>query len=198
MSRRGFLLVLFFVLTICGLRAQKVSFKIVIWGDSIGRMDVSHFRDKDSNDVYTIESKSLVKVLWIVRDGYSKFEAVCKGGKLLSSSHIEIENKKTKRSTKVKFDGQAYQVNSLEQGNRNFTERPQCSDASIYFSDCRNVNRIFYLPDAGFYEVKHIDPNTIEFKSNDGHRNIFLLENGKVKAMEFHLSLATVYMTKIN
>ena len=116
---------LFFVLTLSALHAQKISFKIVIWGDSIGRMDVAHFRDKDSNDVYTIESKSLVKVLWIARDGYSKFEAVCKGGKLLSSSHIEIENKKTKRSTKVKFDGQAYQVNSLEQGNRNFTERPK-------------------------------------------------------------------------
>ncbi len=197
-SSKGYFLFFLLLCTHSEMQAQKISFKIVIWGDSIGRMDVMHYRDKDSNDVYTIESKSLVKVLWIQRDGYSKFEAVCKNNKLISSSHLEIENRKTKRSTKVKFDGRAYQVSSLELGSRSFTETPVHSDASIYFSDCRKVDRIFYLPDAGFYEVKHTDPNTIEFKSADGHRNIFLLENGKIKAMEFRLPLATVYMTRIS
>jgi hypothetical protein len=174
-----------------------MSFDIILWGNVIGRMNVVHSLDKDSNDVFSIESKTKAKFLWIVRNGLSKFEAVYSRGKLLSSSHLEIENEKTKRWAKVKFDGKQYHITALEQTARSFTEAPVCSDANIYFSDYKSVKQIFYLPDAKVYEMKHTDSNTLEFKSDDGHRNVYLFENGKIKAMEFHLPVATIYMKKV-
>jgi hypothetical protein len=191
-------LTLFFSVLMHTLSAQTMSFTITLWGNSIGRMDVVHIHDKDSNDIYTIESKSKAKFLWIVREGFSKFEAVYKNGKLISCSHIEIENGKTKRWTKVKYNGRQYEVESDNQAKRNFTEAPNCSDANIYFTDFKNINRIFYLPDAGFYTMKHIDGSTLEFNSSDSHRNVYHFENGKIKGMEFHLPLASVYMSRIN
>ena len=197
---RGKIIWLIFLLLpiTCVVSAQTISFNITLWGDSIGRMDVIHTRSKDSSDIYSIESKSKAKFLWIVREGISKFEAVYKSGKLISCSHLETENGKTKRSSNVKLNGKQYQVNSIEQSSRNFTEMPFCSDANIYFCDSKNVNRIFYLPDACFYDVKHTDFKTIEFKSGDGHRNVYHFENGAIREMEFHLPLASVYMHRIN
>lgn len=198
MRAREFWLTFLFSVSFGVLSAQTVSFKIMLWGDSIGRMDVVHTHDKDSSDVYRIESKSKAKFLWIVREGLSKFEAVYKNSRLISSSHTEIENGKTKRWAKVKYDGRQYQVESNNQTTRYFLEAPICSDANIYFSDYKTVKRIFYLPDASFYEIKHIDSNTLEFNSSDGHRNVYHLNNGKIESMEFHLPLVSVYMNRIN
>ncbi len=191
------LLPFLFSLLCCGLSAQTVSFNITLWGDSIGRMDVRHSTDKDSNDVYVMESKSRVKFLWIVREGLSKFEAVYKRGKLLSSSHLEMENGKTKRWAKVKFENGKYVVTSAEQEPRSFTEAPSLSDANIYFLDFKNLQRIFYLPDGNFYDLKKVDATTLEFKSADKHRNVYHFENGRIKTMEFHLPLASVYMNRL-
>ena len=191
------LLPVLFSLLFCGLSAQTVSFNITLWGDSIGRMDVRHSMDKDSNDVYVMESHSKAKFLWIVREGLSKFEAVYKRGKLLSSSHLEIENGKAKRWAKVKFENGKYLMTSAEQEPRSFTEVPACSDANIYFLDVRNLKRIFYLPDGSFYDLKQVDATTLEFKSEDKHRNVYHFENGRIKTMEFHLPLASVYMNRL-
>jgi hypothetical protein len=185
------------LLTALRMQAQTISFRITLWGDSIGRMDVNRSTDNAGNEVFSIESKSSAKFLWIVRNGYSKFEAVYKNGKLISCTHIETENKKTKRTTSVKLNGSSYQVTSLENGNSSFTETPLCSDASIYFTEVKNLSRIFYLPDAHFYPLKQTGAHTLEFKSADGHRNVYLFENGKIKGMEFHLPLVSVYMQRI-
>lgn len=160
-------------------------------------MDVTRTRQADGSDLYTIESNSKAKVLWINKVYWSKFEARYVGGKLVSSSHHETENGKTKRWAKISFDGKKYNVQS-DKGERSFTEVPQYSDVSLFFDDYRKVKRLFYLADADFDEVTHIDANTLEFKSTDGHRNVYYFENGKIKQMEFHLALATVYMTRIN
>lgn len=160
-------------------------------------MDVRHSVDKDSNDVYVMESKSKAKFLWIVREGLSKFEAVYRKGKLLSSSHLEMENGKTKRWAKVRLENGKYLVTSAEQEPRSFTEVPACSDANIYFLDFKNLQRIFYLPDGSFYDLKKVDATTLEFKSADKHRNVYHFENGRIKTMEFHLPLASVYMNRL-
>jgi len=180
------------------LPAQTVSFDITIFGNTIGRMEVTKSQDNEGNETYLLISKSKAKVLWIVREGFSKFEATYKNGKLFSCSHFEMENNKIKRFTKVKFDGKLYQVESLNMPVRTFSEFPECSDLSLYFRDNKDLKRLFYLPDASFYNLTQLDANSLEFKSSDGHRNVYFFENGKIKTMEFHLALATVYMKRIN
>ncbi len=178
------------------LQAQTISFEIRVFGSAIGRMDVTRVHNADGSDLYTIESNSKAKVLWITKTYWSKFEAVYRDGRFISSSHKETENGKMKRWAKVSFDGQKYNVES-DKGARSFTEFPEHTDVSLYFEDYRKIKRLFYLADADFDVVSHTDDNTLEFKSTDGHRNVYFFENGKIKGMEFHLSLATVYMTRL-
>ena len=160
-------------------------------------MDVTHTKEIDGTEVYTIISNSAAKILWINKTYHSAFEVRFKNGKMVSSSHMETENEKPKRWANIVCDGKLYQVNS-EKGKRSFAETPVLSDAHLYFQDCRKVKRVFYLPDADFDEVKPVDENTIEFKSSDGHRNVYFYQDGKIKSMEFHLALATVHMTRVN
>lgn len=180
-----------------GVSAQTVSFDIKVFGSNIGRMDVSRIREADGVELYTIVSNSKAKILWMTKTYHSKFEVRFKNGKMISSWHFESENEKPKRWAKVVYDGKLYRVES-EKGTRSFAEAPVFSDANIYFDDCSKLKRVYYLPDADFDEVTHVDGNTIEFKSTDGHRNVYFFENGKIKGMEFHLALATVYMSRIN
>lgn len=177
--------------------SETISFDITIFGNVIGKMDITRSTDKEGNENYLLLSKSKAKVLWIVREGLSKFEASYKNGKLISCSHLEIENNKIKRSTKVIYDGKNYQVETLNQPSRSFSEVPEQSDITMYFSDSKNLKRIFYLPDASFYTLTSTASNTLEFKSSDGHRNVYLFENGKITSMEFHLGFATVYMHRL-
>lgn len=178
------------------IKAETITFAIKVFGNDIGKMVVTRTHQADGTDLYVIESNSQAKLLWINRIYWSKFEARYKDGKLISSTHNETENGKTKRWARITFDGSKYNVQS-DKGSRSFTEVPKFSDVSLYFEDYKKVNRLFYLADADFNDITHVDANTIEFKSTDGHRNIYFYENGKIKGMEFHLTLATVYMTRL-
>ncbi|HLP51320.1 MAG TPA: DUF6134 family protein [Chitinophagales bacterium] len=177
--------------------AQTLAFNIKVFGSVIGRMYVSRSNEADGSQLYKIVSDSKAKVLWINKTYHSDFEARYKDGKMLSCSHLENENGKTKRWAKVYFDGKAYQVDS-DKGKRSFTEAPVYCDMSLYFDDHLKIKKLFYLAEADFNTVTHTDANTLEFKSSDGHKNVYYFENGTVKTMEFHLALATVYMTRVN
>lgn len=177
--------------------AQTVSYNIRIFGSNVGKMVINHTRESDGTDLYTMESNSDIKLLWIAKHYRSKFEARFKDGKMISSSHLETEGDKVKRWAKVLFDGTKYLVDS-DKGKRSFTEVPAYCDVSMYFEDCRKVKRLFYLADADFDNVTHTSDSNMEFKSGDGHRNVYFLENGKIKLMEFHLTLATVFMTRVD
>ena len=112
-------------------------------------------------------------------------------------THTEVENGKLKRWTKVKFDGQVYHVESYHGDTRTFKEPPVCCDVKIYFTDLKDIKQVFYISEANFYQPQSTGANSFEFKSSDGHRNVFFFEKGRIKNMEFHLSLATVYMNRI-
>jgi hypothetical protein len=62
----------------------------------------------------------------------------------------------------------------------------------LYFKDVRNVKRLFCDTDGAFVDFKNIGVSMYEFKAPDGTRNVYEYENGKLKRMEFHVSIATV------
>ena len=188
---------LFLIVISNALNAQTISFQIKVFGSVIGRMDVTRNKQTDGNDYYTIVSNSKAKLLWINKTYHSKFEERYKDGKFISSTHIETENDKVKRWAKINFDGKLYQIDS-DKGKRTVAELPAHTDVSLYFDDYKKIKRIFYVADADFNTVTHLDDNTLEFKSTDGHRNVYFYEKGEVKQMEFHLALATVYMERID
>lgn len=152
----------------------------------------------DGSEVYTLDTKSKAKILWIKRENHTHYDVVYKDGKLFSSKVTEIENEELKRWTNIYWDGTQYSVDSYK-GKRTFTEAPVYSIVSVYFKDIQKVTRIFYEAEADFNELKKSDePDTWEFKSSDGNRNVYRFRNGKIQEMEFHVSFATVKMIRRN
>ncbi len=159
-------------------------------------MTVNKIRENDSTDLYTLHAKGYLKILWMERNDETKYEVRYRNGKLISSTYRQIESGKTKKWTIVVYDGKKYQVDSYR-GKRSFAEAPTYSILSLYYSNPKNINRIFYEAESDFANVKHPDGNTIEIKSSDGNRSIYRFVNGAINDMEFHISIATVYMKKI-
>ena len=176
---------------------ETIHFNILLFGDKIGDMTVSREQKNDGTEFYVLETKSKAKLLWIDKDNYTHYEVTYKNGRLVSSTHKEMENGKVKRWTNVHWDGSKYVVESYK-GNRTFTEVPTYSIVTVYFKDIRNVKRIFYEAEADFSDLEHPEPDTWEFKSSDGNRNVYHFENGKIKSMDFHVSIATVKMVRTN
>lgn len=175
--------------------ADTIHFNIMLWGNKIGDMVVTRERRPDGVEFYTLETKSKAKILWIDKDNYTRYEVTYKNGRLISSTHKEMENGKVIRWTNVQWNGNQYTVDSYK-GKRSFTETPNYSIVTIYFKDIKNVKRIFYEAEADFNTLEHPEPGTWEFKSSDGNRNVYHFENGQIKGMEFHVSIATVKMVR--
>lgn len=177
--------------------SQQVMFDMTAFGITFGKMTVTKIKENDSTELYTLNAKGYLKILWMERNDETRYEVRYRNGKLLSSSYRQIETGKTKKWTTVVYDGQKYSVDSYR-GKRTFTEIPVYSILTLYFSDPKNVNRIFYEAESDFATVKHPDTNTVEIKSSDGNRSIYRFLNGAINEMEFHISIATVYMKRLN
>lgn len=189
-------MVLCFALTL-GLSAQRIHFDVILFGDKVGDLTVTKTLEPENVEHYTLETHSAAKILWINRENESRYDVKYQNGKLISSSHIEKQNGRLERWTKVHFDGQIYQVDSYK-GKRSFTEAPDFSIVTLYFEPRKLHRKIFYEAEADFNELKYPDANTMEFKSSDGNRNVYHYENGHIHDMEFHVSIATVYMRRTN
>jgi hypothetical protein len=192
-------LMLFFLLSSNKARAAaEVShFNILLFGDKIGSLIASKEVRSDGTELYLLDSWSKAKVLWINHENTTHYEVIYKDGKLISSKFKEIENGELKRWTNITWDGKQYCVDGYK-GKRTFTEAPTFSIVSIYFGNIQNAKRVFYEAEADFNELQHPEQNTWEFKSSDGNRNVYHCVNGKVQNMEFHVSVATVKMVRVD
>jgi len=166
------------------------------FGVKLGNMTVNRTFEKDSTEVINMHSKGRIKLLWIDREDETIHEVRYRKGKLISSNYKQITNGEVKRWTTIKFDGKVYQVDS-DKGKSTFTEAPTYSIASLYYYFPKNLSRIFYEVESNYTPVKFTDPNTLDFKTADGNRNIYKYVNGKLNEMEFHVSITTVYMKRI-
>jgi hypothetical protein len=195
-THKTYLLICFIVVsTWLSAAVETIHYDVILFGDKIGTMTVTHEQRGDGEDVYTLETHSKTKLLWVEKENFSHYDVVYKNGKLLSSTHRELDNKKLKRWTNIIWDGKQYQVDSYK-GKRTFSEVPNICAVSLYFRDCRAADRIFYEAEADYVPVTHPEANTCEFKSSDGTKNIYHYENGRIKNMEFHISIATVKMVR--
>jgi len=190
-------LLLFLGFAQAGAAKEVARFNIILWGNKIGDLTASKEVRPDGTVLYLLDSWSKAKVLWITRENIAHYEVVYKNGKLISSIFKEVENGEVKRWSNIKWDGKQYNMEGGH-GKKTFTEAPTYSIVSVYFQSMDNVKKIFYEIEGDFNELQHPEPNTCEFKSSDGNRNVYHFENGKVKNMEFHLSFATIKMEKVN
>ena len=177
--------------------SEVLRFKVLLFGDSVGYLTVSKETRADGSAFYLLNSYSKAKILWIVHENTTHYEVVYKDGKLFSSKFKEIEKGELKRWNNVTWDGKQYNVDGYK-GKHTLNETPTFSIVSLFFSNAQNVKKLFYEAEADFSDVEHPESNTLEFKSSDGNRNVYHYVNGRANSMEFHVSIASVKMVKIN
>ncbi len=169
---------------------ETITFDMMLWGDKVGKMIVTHDVAPDGTETYYMETHSRAKVLWVDKDVSTWLTSIYKNGKLISSTDKEIENGKTTRWTNVKWNGSYYTVEGSG-GKSTFTEAPSSSILTLYFKPVAGVKRIFHEGEGVFCELENTDTDTYEFKGKDA-RNVYHYVNGRLNHMEFHVSIATV------
>jgi len=191
------LALIFFTMLAAASHAQTLVFKMYLFGDSVGISTISKTHDANGTDIYTLDSRIRGKVLWITRENHSHYESRFKDGKLIRASYYEINNGTKDKWSNIRYDGKQYLAETNE-SKKTFAEAPTHSIGSLY---CDGYNasrkRFFYEPQADFIELKFPEANVIEFKSADGNRNVFHFKNGQVDEVEFHTTLATVYLKRM-
>jgi hypothetical protein len=75
---------------------------------------------------------------------------------------------------------------------------PTLSIVLLFFNGIQNNKKIFYEAEGDFSELQYPEANTLEFKTSDGNRNVYHYVNEKAQNMEFHVSIATVKMVRVN
>lgn len=191
------ILLLLFVFTAHLLSAQTKVFDMYVLGFKFGKLSVTKTLEPDSTEVYTMDAGGKATVLWIDFVSRTTQQVKYRHGRLVSSVYTEIENGKIKRWSKVYFDGDKYQVDSYS-GKRHFTEVPRFSIAKLYFENTTGIEKIFYEAETNFAPVVHDGKGNLEIRTSDGNRSVYRFENGELKKMEFHISIATVYAVRVD
>ena len=178
------------------LLAQKLTYNMSAFGITFGQMVVTKTMENDSTELYTLHAKGYLKVLWMERNDETRNEVRFRHGRLLSSTYKQSESGVTKHWTNVAFDGKQYVVNS-DRGKSTFTEAPTMTIVSFYFANPQTVSRIFDESTGTFQNIQHPEAGIVEMKNREGKRSIYRYTNGILTDMEFHISIATVYMVKV-
>lgn len=187
-------LLFFFLLLFCSNNAfaQTLTFDMSAFGIKFGKMIVTRTKENDSIEVYSLNAKGYLKVLWMERSTESTQEVRYCNGVLQSSSFNEFEKGKLQRWSKISFDGNRYNLDS-NKGKRSFTQAPNYSILKMYFNKPASMKQIFFEQDGVYVPLETKDANTLEVKTPEGNRSVYKFEKGQLKEMEFHISIATVY-----
>jgi hypothetical protein len=164
-------------------------------GDKIGSMVIMHEVLPDSTEHYIMETKSKATVLWIKKENYTRYDVRYKNNKLIASEAKEIENGELKSWANVSIQGGKYFVNS-DWGKFVLKQIPDFSVVTLFFKGPGNNKTIFYEAEAEFDDLIQTEPGTWQFKSSDGHTNIYHFTNNKIDRVEFHVSIATIKLVR--
>ena len=188
------------LLMLCGWHVQAntetIQFDVFLFGNKIGTSVLTREKPNDSTEVFTLKTKAKATILWIDRDNQTTYEVVYRHGRLYSSATREVENGSVKNWNKVQSDGTRYTITDAK-GERTVNEVPKFSIVKVFFEDATKVNRLFFESDGSMYTMLHPEPNTCEFKSKDGGRNIYRYVNGRLEMVEFHVTFATVHLKRV-
>lgn len=176
--------------------AQTITFDMSAFGIKFGKMVITRTKENDSTELYSLNAKGYLKVLWMERRDETRQEVRYRNGVLLSSTYTEMETDKVKRWSKITYDGKHHNIDSYK-GKRTLTQVPGFSIMKMYFNKPAGLKQIFYEPEGEFVPLIYRDANTVEIKTPEGNRSVYRFEKGQLKEMEFHISIATVYAKRI-
>lgn len=188
--------VFFFFFSVC-VSAQQVVYDMSVLGFSFGEMVVTRTIENDSTELYTLNAKGKTNFLWMKREDETIYQVRFRNGKLLSSTHKQMESGVTSQWTKMLFDGKTLHVDSYK-GKKSFTGSPDFSVLQMYFKPLQNRAKVFHEAESEYVNLVYRKDGTVEMKIANGSKTIYRFANGKIAEMEVHLPIATVHMKLLN
>lgn len=186
------------VFTVLPARADRIVFDMSVFGFKFGEMVLTKTVKNDSIELYTLHAKGKTDFLWMKREEQSIFSVEYRNGKLFSSNYEYLNKGTREKWSKIQFDGKKYVVLSHE-GRKEFTDAPDYSLIKLYFDPNWKRERVFCEEDCTYAQMsRNVEKKTLDIKCQDGSRSTYHLNNGKVEAMEIHLAVATVKLTRVN
>ncbi|MCF8277398.1 MAG: hypothetical protein K9J17_11755 [Flavobacteriales bacterium] len=192
------LLALLFVLFSYSANAERIVFDMSVFGFKFGEMVLTHTVVNDSIERYTLNAKGKTDFLWMKREEESIFKVEYRNGKLFSSDYEYLNKGEREKWSTIQYDGSKYVVRSNE-GVKNFNDAPDYSLIKLYFDPNWKRERVFCEEDCTYAQMtRDAEKKTLNIKCQDGSKSTYHLNNGRVEAMEIHLPVATVKLTRVN
>jgi hypothetical protein len=173
--------------------AQKRTFDLILSGKSIGYLDAERKVGANGIEMYTLFSKASSKILWKNIDAETRFTVTFVNGELVDSYYEHKENGMVEKYCKIsKSASGKYQVHHHKNGK---FEAPSGADYGllhVYFKEPSSRQKMLNEAWGEYTDFKSIKPNTYEYKTPDGSRNVYVYNNGKLEFGKFHTSIAPV------
>lgn len=189
-----FILLLLLISTIT-FSSDKVNFEIILFGNKIGKLTVIK-QVKGDTTHYLLESNARAKVLWMSYIDYTFMNIKYVKDRLHSVNYFEDQNDKRKYFTNMVYDGKQYTV-STKNGTRNIVPEKYPSLLSLYFSEPKNISKIYFEAQLFATPVEEKKPGWYIFKTKEGNDNEYIYKNGVLEELILHTNIATVKMKRV-
>ena len=177
-------------------QAETIVFDMSVFGFKFGQMVLTKTIKNDSTEVYTLNAKGKTDFLWMKREEESMFKVEYRNGKLFSSEYEYLNKGEREKWSSIRFDGSKYLVRSNE-GESEVKAPLDYSLIKLYFDPTQERERVFCEEDCSYAEMIRKD-DKLDIKCQDGSRSTYYVRDGRVEAMEIHLAVATVKLTRTN
>lgn len=179
-------------------QAERIVFDMSVFGFKFGEMVLTRTVVNDSIEKFTLNAKGKTDFLWMKREEESIFNVEYRNGTLFSSDYEYLNKGKVEKWSTIRFDGSEYIVKSNE-GDRTFKEPLDYSLIKLYFEPTIKRTTVFCEEDCTYAEmIPDQKNNKVLIECQDGSRSTYHVKDGRVVAMEIHLAVATVKLTRVN
>jgi len=180
----------------CTASAEEAVFEMSVFGYTFGKLVVTKTQENDSTVRYTLNAKGKTNFLWMKREDETIYDVRYQNGKLVSSTHKQIETGVLKHWTNMVFDGVLLKIQS-DKGVRSLISPPDYSVLRMYFEPLLQRSKVFHEAEGNYVNVVYKPDGTAEIKLSDGSRTVYKFEQGRIADMDIHLSIARVRITRV-
>ena len=195
--KKTFLILLSLVLFsfILNAQSQKVEYKVIFRGDSVGYMQL--YKNQAGSNV-SFKTVSNVQIRFLIKvkvqsEEISNFQS----GKLMYSSLSRIVNGKEKAANQTTASGNIYQLTSFGKSMPSINKLIDYNLNVLYTREPFN-NQIIYSDNfQQFLNVEQVAPHRYKIVLPDGNYNYYTFQDGVCSMAELHHSFYTIYIQLI-
>lgn len=173
-------------------QSQKVEYKVIFRGDSVGYMQL--YKNQTGSNV-SFKTVSNVQIRFLIKvkvqsEEISNFES----GKLMYSSLSRIVNGKEKAAKQTTANGNIYQLTSFGKPMPSIDKLIDYNLNVLYTREPFNNQKIYSDNFQQFLNVEQVAPHRYKIVLPDGNYNYYTFQDGICNIAELHHSFYTIYI----